>query len=420
MTQGTRITILALGSQGDVQPLIALGSGLQRAGYLVRLATNANFAEFVSGEGLELSLLSGDFRALMAGEHEAFIEQGRNPISMAGAMSRIMKTMMMPWAEEGKAACYDADLIIAGTAASYLGGCLAEALGKPFVQAYLGPGMLFTDLPMGPYHPVVNHLLHHGLMFMFWQSVRSATNGVLRPQLGLRHFPWYGPQYQWRRQHSPVLFGFSPHVIPQPSKWPPHGQITGYWFLNRDQSWQPPTALIDFLKAGSKPIYVGFGSMSNRSAELTTQLVIEALRTSNQRAILATGWGGLGEITRELDANRVFIVNHAPHEWLFPQVSLAVHHGGAGTTAAAIRAGIPSVVIPFFGDQPFWAWRLEQLGIAPPPIPRKSLTAKRLVQAIRFASGEDVRLRATELGKCIRAEDGVAKAIEALHNWNFL
>src|SRR5262249_31336952 len=163
----------------------------------------------------------------------------------------------------------------------------------------------------------------------------------------------------------PILYGYSPAVLPKPPDWDERTHVTGYWFLDHLPDWRPPEGLVDFLRVGPPPVSVGFGSMRSQHPEAVTELVVEALARAGQRGILLTGWGGLRGIDRP---ERVFTVEAVPHDWLFPQVRAAVHHGGAGTAAAALRAGIPSVVVPFFGDQSFWGRRVAALGAGTKPI----------------------------------------------------
>ena len=210
----------------------------------------------------------------------------------------------------------------------------------------------------------------------------------------------------------PVLYGFSPSVIPKPPDWDADQQITGYWFLDRDEGWEPSPGLLAFLQAGPKPVCIGFGSMSNRDPESTAELVMDAIRLSGQRGIILSGWGGLR--VKDLP-DSAFVLDSAPHSWLFPLVAAVVHHGGAGTTAAGFRAGVPTIIIPFFGDQPFWGARAADLGVGPEPIPRKQLTAERLAEAIRDAViNEGMRKRASDLGAKIRSEEGIARAVEII------
>ncbi|MCP4593378.1 MAG: glycosyltransferase family 1 protein, partial [bacterium] len=157
-------------------------------------------------------------------------------------------------------------------------------------------------------------------------------------------------------------------MAPKPSDWGEQAHVTGYWFLDHVSDWQPPADLVRFLESGPPPVYVGFGSMMSRRAEQTTRITLDALKQSGQRGLIATGWGALSQSDLP---DEVFLIESVPHDWLFPRTAAVVHHGGAGTTGAGLRAGVPGIVVPFGGDQPFWARRVEALGVGPAPIPRK-------------------------------------------------
>jgi UDP:flavonoid glycosyltransferase YjiC (YdhE family) len=196
--------------------------------------------------------------------------------------------------------------------------------------------------------------------------------------------------------------------------------LTGYWYLEDSpgalSTWLPSPELVEFLAGGQPPIYVGFGSMHTRRSMQMTQIVLATLEKTKQRAVLATGWGGIGEAIcdRDLPEN-IFVLDYVPHDWLFPQLSAVVHHGGAGTMAAAVRAGVPAVIIPFFGDQPFWGRRYYELGVTPAPIPHKRLTVERLARAIQLATGDEaIHTRMQALSERIREEHGVRRAIEII------
>jgi sterol 3beta-glucosyltransferase len=245
-----------------------------------------------------------------------------------------------------------------------------------------------------------------------WQGFRSADKLARQQVLGLPAAPFWGPYDADCVRGMPVLYGYSPSVIPRPSDWDDDTHVTGYWFLDSEDKWNPPTALLDFLESGPAPVYIGFGSMSNRNPEETAGLVVNALKQIDQRAILLSGWSGLHK--NDLPES-IFMIDSIPHSWLFPRVAAVVHHGGAGTTAAGLRAGVPSVVVPFFGDQPFWGARVAELGVGPKPAPRKSLTAERLAQAIQTAVTDvAIRENAANLGSKIQAEDGVARAVDII------
>ena len=236
-------------------------------------------------------------------------------------------------------------------------------------------------------------------------------NRALRGEPGLSPFPFSGPFGEFGRSPEPVLNGWSRHVLPHPPGWGAHLATTGYWFLDRTPDWRPPRGLADFLGSGPPPVSVGFGSMAGADPEGVTERVLRALRLAGKRGVLLTGWGGLSNADLPDD---LFEVGEVPHDWLFPRVAAAVHHGGAGTTAASLRAGTPTVIVPHFADQFFWGARVAGLGAGPRPAPRAKLTAERLADAIRRATGDaGMRERARSLGEKIRAENGVERAVEA-------
>ena len=191
--------------------------------------------------------------------------------------------------------------------------------------------------------------------------------------------------------------------------------ICGYWFTAPETAWSPPAALVDFLSSGPAPIYVGFGSMVGSNPEQTQKTVLGAIRRAGVRAIVASGWGGIQHTALP---DNVFPIESIPHEWLFPRVAAAVHHGGAGTTAAALRAGIPSIVVPYFYDQRFWGERLHGLGVAPRPIPQSSLTSDDLAAAVRFVlDSPDMAVRSQDIAARIAREKGVDVAVEAVERY---
>ena len=326
------------------------------------------------------------------------------------------KRAMEHWAKDGLAACRGVELIVAGIGGLFIGLALAEKLDVPFMQAYLVPFTPTGEFP-GVLLPVAlprlgggfNRLSHRLVRQVMWQGSRAADNVARQQVLDLPAAPLTGPFGSARLRQLPVLYGFSPAVVPRPADWDANIHVTGYWFLDSAVGWTPPPALAEFLDDGPPPVYVGFGSMASRQPEETADLVLRALAETGQRAVMLLGWAGLR--ADRLPAS-VIMVESVPHAWLFPRVAAVVHHGGAGTTAAGLRAGAPSVLIPFFGDQAFWAARVQALGVGPTPISRRELTAARLATAIHQAvTDEALRRRAADLGATIRAEDGVGRAV---------
>jgi sterol 3beta-glucosyltransferase len=237
---------------------------------------------------------------------------------------------------------------------------------------------------------------------MYGGPIRDWRRDVLR-------LPAAKGQARLRGRPVPMLYAYSEAVVPRPADWDENTLVTGYWFLDAPAGWQPPAELERFLAGGSPPVYIGFGSMFMAGGAQTTALVLKALDLAGQRAVLATGWGGL---TAASATDQVYCLEDVPHDWLFPQMAAVVHHGGAGTTGASLRAGRPAVVCPLVGDQPFWGRRVAELGVGPEPLPKSKLTAERLAEAIGLAvTDAGMRQRAAALGEIIRSEDGVGRAV---------
>ena len=289
---------------------------------------------------------------------------------------------------------------------------IAEKLGIPAYGAYTQPlrrTRVFRHTQSNFQLPYSFNWITHIFEEQFrWQFTRKKIN-EWRKTMNLKPLPITGFYRQQQQQQVPFFYCYSPSVIPKPSDWPEWAHVTGYWFLESPLDWQPPSDLLNFLDSGKPPVYIGFGSMRSRNPEALTKLILAALDRTGQRGIILTGWGALSN--NNLPDN-VFKIDSIPHNWLFPQMAAVVHHGGSGTTAAGLRAGIPSVIVPFGADQPFWGQRVAELGVGPLPILQKELTIEKLAAAIETAiSDETMKARAATLGQKIRAEDGVTRAI---------
>jgi UDP:flavonoid glycosyltransferase YjiC (YdhE family) len=265
----------------------------------------------------------------------------------------------------------------------------------------------FPDL--APYLPTgegaYNLLTHH--------LAEQLLDRFRRPLLKKSWHKAFGePMPEVQRQRLPSIYCFSSAVLPMPADWDADQHITGYWFLDRESDWRPPAGLVDFLEAGPPPICVGFGSMGCGKPSEVAGMVVEALARSGQRGVLLTGWGGM-HLADLPDS--IYRADVMPYSWLFPRMAAVVHHGGAGTTAECLRSGVPSINVPFFADQPFWAHRVYVLGVGPKHVPRRRLSAARLAGAINTAVGDaGMRERAAALGRRLRAENGVLRAVELI------
>lgn len=414
-----RLTIAAIGSRGDVQPYVALGVGLANAGHDVSIATHVPFRDMVTSHGLRYLTITGNPQELLATKHgQALMASAANPWRFIKMLREISRPFADSLQEDAWRVCQNADAVIFSPLAL---GCVhcAEKLNIPAIGAYLmpvSPTRHFASAmtPFANLGGFLNHWSHVLVERGLWFITKDTTQ-TWRAHNNLPAIHAKGLFSHLRARGVPVLNGFSDRVIPRPEDWPKEHHVTGYWILRDGDNWQPPSQLESFLRAGPPPVYVGFGSMVVDNPEAMAALVSEALQLSGQRGVLLTGWGGLRHTTHN---KNILQIDSAPHDWLFPRMAAVVHHGGAGTTAAGLRAGVPNVVVPFFGDQAYWARRVVSLGVGPAGIPRKQLTAQKLAAALLRIKGDDaMRARAAALGEELRREDGVAQAVELIEKY---
>jgi sterol 3beta-glucosyltransferase len=415
-----KITVFAAGSRGDIQPCIVLSRGLQQAGYQVCLAAPEDFADFIREHEVDFYPLRGDVQQIMASDTgREFMETGGgNPIKSIRAVRKMIGPVIKEMVEDAYAACRNAEALICLGVFGAFGQSIAEALTIPIINVEPTP-LLPTQAFPAPSWPVQrdlggwhNYLSGRAMLQVIWLWYKPFVNDF-RQRLGL--LPYTAAGFYRALRSTPMLGAYSPRIIPRPVDWPESVYVTGYFFLDTTTDWQPSPELKAFLEAGDPPVYIGFGSMGGRNPEQLAGIIMEALARSGQRGMLLTGWGGLRP---ELVPDNVFVVDSAPHSWLFSRMAAVVHHGGAGTTAEGLRAGVPAVIVPFVLDQPFWGARIKAMGLGPEPIPKKKLTADRLAAAIRNAvSDSGMKQRANSYGAAIRAENGVGNAVEFIKQY---
>jgi sterol 3beta-glucosyltransferase len=393
-----------------VQPYVALGTGLKQAGHEVTFVTAKGFDELLAGTGLRYVALDLDLLEL------ARSPEGKAALRSARGALRLLRQLMPAWrqmlVDEWEAA-RGADVVVYHPKA--FGGChIAEALGVPGVLALPVPALSPTRAFPTPVLPLPNlggplNRLSYGLFFRLSTApYRRIINRWRQHTLGLAPLSLLATELDLRGEPVTKLYCCSPHVVPIPADWDKSSLLTGYWFLNQGSAWEPPEELATFLEDGSPPVYIGFGSTAP-DPEGSRAAAIAALKGLGVRGVLATGRSAMA-------SPQVIEIEGAPHDWLFPRMAAVVHHGGAGTTAEGLRAGKPTAVFPSnLGDQLFWGRRVHALGVGPEPVPQKKLTTEQLVTVIRTVT-ENKRMRglAEELGERIRAENGVARAVEII------
>ncbi|KAJ3139388.1 hypothetical protein HK101_003651 [Irineochytrium annulatum] len=426
------IVIMIVGSRGDVQPFVALGKELQKYRHRVRLATHANFRGFVTENGLEFYPLAGDPNELMA-------YMVKNPGLLPGLASiqagdiAKKRKMIEQILESCYKACVDPDP--------------EDPLKRPFLcqsiisnppafghvhcaQRLFVPVHIFFTMPWSPTrafpHPLVNvnytaspkpmtNLYSYELVeFMTWEGLGDIINNFRMGTLGLPRIPAIVAPVLLKSLEVPHTYTWSEALIKKPADWGDHIDVSGFFFLDLASNYEPPTDLKAFLESGPPPVYIGFGSIVVDDPDALTQVIFQAVEKAGVRALVSKGWGGLGGENLKVPDN-VYMIGNCPHDWLFQRVSCVVHHGGAGTTAAGLKAGKPTTIVPFFGDQPFWGAMIASINAGPPPIPFKRLTADRLAEAIQFALLPETVEAARAASTRIASEDGVAEGARSFH-----
>jgi len=402
-----RIVVAAVGTRGDFEPHLALAQGLQAAGYQVRLTAPLDFQQQAEAS-VEFHPIQVSFRRLYdTADAEQLLASGKS-IRFLVELQRIAVPIARRIIDDIDVACQDADAVCFSPMA-FPAFYSARDLGIPCFPTHLQPlGRTWTYpspvFPLGARTPgFVNRLTYFLQEQVFWQLFRPLMKAKKRVTLGGYFADLYG-------SGRPAFFAYSPALAPKPRDWSPQMHVTGYWRLPPDPSWTPPAHVAEFIGRGDPPVCIGFGSMRDPRIERILPIALEALRAIGLRAIVLSGWSSVSP-----HATNVCVAESIPHDWLFPRVAAVVSHGGAGTTAAALRAGVPSLILPFFFDQAFWGRWLAEKRLGPDPISSRRFTVDTLRRALVRALGDRaMQTRLGELRERIAAEDGIVNAVEVL------
>jgi sterol 3beta-glucosyltransferase len=418
-----KIFINTFGSRGDVQPFIVLGKALKKKGHTVMVCTGSRFETEVTKSGLEYGYITNEAFALLDADN-TILEDSLGIIGVAKVSFKLIK-IAKPLNKKMVQNAWDAakdfkpDLVIYHLKA--LGAVsIAEKFKVPAIMISLVPMLAPTaefpmfampNLRLGGWY----NRLTYKLISMGYNSYIKGLNDIRINEMGLNKLPKNtGITAMYDKTPVPNIHAISPHVLSRPKDWPSIYTMSGYIIEEEEEQWTPSSALQEFLAAGEPPVYVGFGSMSGSNPERLTNMIIEALTQANVRGILATGWGGLEAMDLP---DYILKIEKAPHAWLFPQMTAIVHHGGAGTTASSLRAGRPTIICPFFGDQPFWGDQVVRLGVGLKVSSQKRLKVQELADAIcKVTTDIEIQEAAIVLGKKIQSEDGVLNAINTIED----
>jgi sterol 3beta-glucosyltransferase len=397
-----RIMVLSVGSTGDVQPFAALSAGLTARGHEVTFAADAAFGRLAPSGGVTYAPIRADFHSLLP------TSEGRRP-SIRHQVLPLMEGMLE---DSWKVARKVRPNVIVAHQKSLAAPHIADALGIPHIQSLTVPMLTPTrEFPMPG---------------LFRRNLGPVLNRASYRLLGALTRPYRGLIRDWRADELGLgqvdpppaarkLYCYSPSLVPTPKDWPADSVATGFWFHERGAGADPLDPRLErFVETGAAPVYIGFGSSVGADPARLGSAVMAAVRQIGVRAVVATGWGGVSDVTGR---GSVMVVDAAPHQWLFPRVAAVVHHGGAGTTAAGLLAARPTVICPFQGDQYFWAAAVDRAGIGPAPLPAKKLNADRLSTAIRTAIDDpEIARRANEMSRQIASEDGIGRAAKEIES----
>ena len=412
-----RVLVIAPGSTGDVAPYTGLGVRLVADGHHVAIAANERFREMVTRAGLEFRLLRGDpEEGNTSAAGQRWHAGGSGPLGQA-RMVRVLVDYVSRMSEDLIGVVgQGADVVLLNSVALFTGYEVCEGLGVPSVGAFPSPVHPTGELPAAALGlPSLGRTVNRALDRVALAAGAASfgrTSARLRAELGL---PPVRASSLWRRLEArdwPAFYGFSRALLPRFGDWPASARVTGTWWPAVPAGWRPDPRLQDFLDSGPAPVYIGLGSRSLPNLDRVRDAVRHGLRQAGLRAVVQSGWAGLSIDDATED---VLSIGDVPHEWLFPRVAAVVHHCGAGTTAAGLRAGVPTVGLPVLADQPFWAARLVSLGASPGAVPLRRLSADRLAGALTCAVRDGrYRRRAEELSGIVTAEDGAAEVAAVL------
>jgi sterol 3beta-glucosyltransferase len=402
-----RFSVVTYGSEGDTRPFVAVCRGLTNAGHEVLLFAEKSSVHIAHRHGVPVETLAGDIKATLPLENPDKELSTREIIRSVRTGLRGVNASIASWMGAITAHARSADAILYAGLACPTAKSIAQELDKPAIGLWLQPTTPTREFASSALPPLrlpgwLNRFTYRASPEALIDRLYAKSTNIARSHL------FGGARRVRTRPEYPALYGISRHLVARPKDWPASHRICGHWSLPRDD-WQAPDPLLKFLSDGNPPIYVGFGATSSfvRPNKLTE--IISAV--GGRRALFYPGWS---KITSSMLPKNVFVVGDTPHAWLFPLTSMVIHHGGAGTTHTASAAGVPSVVLPFGGDQPFWAARLASLGVAAPQRLRGKWHRRALAKMIEFAEQDHVRDRAHALGAAMADENGVATAVEEI------
>lgn len=410
-----KYTLITIGSEGDVRPYVLLAKELIRRGHQVKIAAFNSFEGLIRENNIDFYPLTGDAKNFIG----KIMEPNVNGLTYLMHLRSALSSSIAKLLEDMYLSCEDAQAIV-GTFFGTTMYSIAEKKDIPCIQTHFFPidynsTMPISSAPIWPLGPLwhkatyrIGHFLISIVEKIYLSSWRKSKN--MRP-----HKISTTLDNSLKGEYIPTLYAISPSLISKPKEWGEHIHLTGFWVDKKSDAikYTPEAELISFLDKHQKVIYIGFGSMVSGDMDKTLNIVLKAIEEAGVPAIISKGWGGDSLNLQTKD--KIYAIGHVPHAWLFDRVTAVVHHGGAGTTAAGLMAGKPTLIVPFGGDQFFWGDRIFKGGLGPKPIPRKKLTVKKLAKGLtKLVDSKDFEIKARELQKDLLKEDGIKSAVDII------
>ncbi len=419
-----KIAILTVGTFGDAKPNVALSIGLKNSGHDVRIVSSTDSMQYITEHGIDYYSTGFSMKELSSG-HDAkkIMEAGEKTknrfMNMKSYLNNFIESLFM----KGLEGCAGYDLIISAGFGVHVGYHVGEALGIPVIPVIYQPQSMteayplcfFKPLPLGKTLSGMYNKLTYESSDVFLKLALKKTLNKCRVKAGLEAGKNMKMHKTLRNNHAPIIYGFSSLILPRPKDYPDNLYFTGYFHLEEDMKYEPPEDFLNFLNNGDKPIHIGFGSITMSNYEDLKTIILESLKLSNRRGVILTGWSGM---KFEEKYDHIYVKDSLPHDWLFPKMAATVHHGGAGTVFTSIRAGIPTIAVPYTMDTPFWSRVAYEANVAIKPIKPKELTAKLLADAITKATTDEAIIKRSQvLGENVMRENGVLNAVKIINSY---
>ena len=410
-----RITMVSLGSTGDVRPFILLGRELKRRGHRITIGAFTDFQKSVTEAGLEFYPIAGDAKDLMS----HLMSPDAKGAAFLKELDQAVKQIAPVLLDDITLSCEHADALIC----NFFGSLYYSVAGYWHIPCIQVQYTLMDPNSEAPISALPAQHLGRG-----WNRFTYSLGYLLISLLEKKYLtPWRkkydmplrglytSPKYTTGAEEIPVVYELSEILVPRPRSFGSNITFTGFW-SEEPEPYTPEPGLAAFMEAGEKPVYIGFGSMVSGNMQDTIDAVIDGVEKSGLRAVISLGWAN--DRARGRANDRMYFVTDVPHSYLFPRVQAVVHHGGAGTTFTGLMNGKPTLIIPFGGDQPFWGERVRALKCGPRPIPRGKLTGEKLAAALQKLTRRPIyRENAEAIALRLQAEPGLTRAADFVESW---